>query len=114
LLKEPKISKSALKAHSKYVASLQVCVAGFTHNIECTPVIQSCHVRKGFYCMSRKPAKRELPMCDAHHLRQHSIGEDKFWDDRMEDAFLLCQELWDVTGDWEQGHMLCNNFIRDR
>lgn len=53
-------------------------------------------------------------MCDSHHIRQHSIGEDDFWGERIDEAIHLAERLWNCTGDWEQGHSLCNNFVRDR
>ena len=113
MLKEPRIAKSKLKAHSKFIVSLGMCAAKGLHGVDCVEEIQSCHVRYGFYCMSRKPQKRELPMCFAHHLRQHSIGEPIFWGDKLEDAILLCEELWDITGDVESGQFLVTDFVRN-
>lgn len=113
MLKPEKIKKSKLKAHSKFIASLGMCAAQKLHGINCDDAIQSCHVRSGFYCMSRKPEKRELPMCSSHHIRQHSIGEEPFWGDFLDDAILLCEELWGVSGDLEGGQWLVTDFVRN-
>ncbi|CAB4139775.1 hypothetical protein UFOVP353_29 [uncultured Caudovirales phage] len=113
MLKKPKISKTKLKRHSRYVVEIDMCAAKNLHDIQCCDQIQSCHVRHNFFTMSRKPAKRELPMCAHHHLRQHSIGEPAFWGELMEDAVLLCVELWEISGDVEGGRWLVTNFQRN-
>lgn len=113
MLKEPKQTKAKLKRHSKFVASLDICAAEHLHEVQCDSAIQSCHVRHGFYCMGKKPTKREVPMCSNHHTRQHSIGEEKFWGEFLEDAILLGEELWEISGDYEGGQWLVTNFVRN-
>lgn len=113
MLKEPKIKKSILKSHSRFIKELDVCVAKGLHDIQCAGEIQSCHIRSGFFCMARKPAKREVPMCYAHHDYQHSakIGEKRFWGRRLKDAIRLAEGLWEFTGDRTAANMLIGAFI---
>lgn len=76
----PKPAKRASRwrsqAHCNFVRSHECCVPGCTAR-----PIEVAHVRKGSGAgIGQKPDDfRTVSLCQFHHHRQHSIGEEAFW-----------------------------------
>ncbi len=63
--------------------------------------IQAAHVRSGTDGgMGMKPSDRYVvPLCAAHHARQHQVGELTFWGDLGIDPLNVALRLWTISGD---------------
>ena len=42
-----------------------------------------------------------VPLCSSHHREQHSMGEVKFWDQKMIDPLFVAMALYLNSGDLE-------------
>ena len=112
VLKQERPKPSALKKHSAFIRSL-FCIARRFRDEPCEGLIQSCHVRKGFYCMGDKPVGAEVPMCAGHHRLQHNVGESRFYESvGIEAAKTLARNLFEVSGDWSTACELLVKFKR--
>lgn len=106
--KREKATPAQVKKHTKFVRSLGLCVAAQFRDEPCYGVVDSCHIRKGFFCKQRKPIKREIPMCRTHHTIQHHIGERDFFGGYMDKLISLAEYLWDISGDREKAKQACS------
>ena len=44
-----------------------------------------------------------VPLCVECHAKQHHAGEKYFWGERLEEAKLTAQRLYEVSGNWSKG-----------
>ena len=57
----------------------------------------AAHGKKG--CAQKKPADRwAVPLCNDHHIKQHQVGELKFWYDLNIEPLLVCTRLYAARG----------------
>ena len=69
------------KKHLQFVASQPCLLCGATD-------VQACHIRIGFLGLGIKPCdSKTVPLCLAHHTKQHSMNEKKFWESYGLDPF---------------------------
>jgi len=67
------------------------------------PAGEAAHVRMGSHAgMGRKPeAKLTVPLCHAHHMEQHSVGELTFWTALELAPTVIAERLWRAQGNVE-------------
>lgn len=53
-----------------------------------------------------------LPMCGKHHRMQHEGREQLFWQRMGIHPLKLCRQLWQVSGDCEEGERIIRDFPR--
>lgn len=71
--------------------------------------IDAAHVRFGSLAgMGRKPPDSEvLPLCRAHHMEQHSVGELSFWAAVGIAPRELAAKLWELSPNVEAMRAMC-------
>jgi len=74
--------------HLRYVASQPCLICGAEN-------VQACHIRIGFLGLGIKPCdSKTVPLCVEHHLEQHRMKEEAFWEkyglDPFYEASFLC------------------------
>ena len=98
--------------HLAFIRSLPCCIC--SNNIE----TEACHIRhsgpdKPHAGIAQKPDDRwTVPMCGAHHRKQHSMNERAFWVSQGIDPLKLAVRLWGVSGDYEAGCSILQNIVR--
>lgn len=96
--------------HSAFIRGLNVCIAAGWHGVQCNQAIQSCHVKsKSFSGFNRKPIT-QVPMCAIHHNLQHSMGEKRFYGDKLEGAVALGNALHLRHGETDEAFKLIARF----
>lgn len=61
--------------------------------------IAAAHIRIGFLALGKKPDDRyATPMCGYHHRLQHSMNEERFWQDYELDPFDIAERLYAEYG----------------
>jgi hypothetical protein len=70
---------------------------------------EAAHLRSGTDAgMGMKPGDNwTLPLCHQHHAEQHRIGEETFWNDRLDMVKEIARKLWLYSGDiWSGVHIV--------
>lgn len=103
--KEPRIKS---ETHLSFVRGLPCLIC---HDNTST---EAAHVR--FSCLEsgkRQSGKQEkpddkwaLPLCGRHHRDQHAMNEKVFWLTVGIDPLKVCEMLWEVSGDHQQGERI--------
>lgn len=55
--------------------------------------------------------KWTVPLCGRHHRDQHNMNEKVFWLTVGIDPLVVCEQLWAVSGDHEQGERIALNAL---
>lgn len=103
----PKQKPIRCEKHRRFIASLPCLMTG---RYDC----QAAHIRHGYLSMGSKPSDaRCVPLNWEEHLRQHTIGEAKFWGDKLDLAIWTSGLLWTHTGDRQKCLELIAKFQND-
>jgi hypothetical protein len=97
--------------HLAFIRGLPCVVCG--NNIQ----TEAAHIRYGFLRAGKRPTGGgekpdddfTVPLCNACHLNQHSVGELTFWGKSGIDAILLALALCRISGDQELGEEIVRN-----
>lgn len=71
--------------------------------------VEAAHIRMGSHAgMGRKPpANLTVPLCHAHHMEQHSVGELTFWTALGLAPTVIAERLWRVSPNVEAMRAMC-------
>lgn len=108
MLKEPRVRNDR---HLAFVRQLPCCVCHDNTTTEAAHVRYGClESGKSYTGKATKPDdKWALPLCGKHHRDQHSMNEKEFWLMVGIDPIKLCEKLFAVSGDHEQGERIVLN-----
>lgn len=108
-LKPQRTPRQRKESHLAFLRRLPCacCVAGGARPSAVSSAIHAAHVRmpslahgKEYTGKGEKPDDRwAVPLCEGHHVEQHSMSESEFWRLYGIDPFLLALVLWGLTGD---------------
>ena len=93
--------------HLNFIRSLPCAVCGSTQRVEAAHLRSaSAEYEKPITGKAQRPPHRwTTPLCRYHHqdapAAQHKMNELEFWALHGINPFVLCQRLWDATGDVE-------------
>jgi hypothetical protein len=94
--------------HLRFVRGLPCCVCHDNTSTEAAHVrFASPEYGKRYVGKGEKPDDRWcVPLCGRHHRAQHEIGEREFWLTAGIDPIRLASDLWECSGDQEQGERI--------
>lgn len=106
--KEPRVKSDK---HLNFVRGLPCLVCHDPTSTEAAHVRYSClEAGKRQSGKSEKPDdKWALPLCGRHHRDQHNMPEREFWLTVGIDPIKICEALFAVSGDHEQGERIVLN-----
>lgn len=96
------------KAHLKFLRGLPCCMS--SNNAPSDPAHISKNSGRGIGIKASDI--RAVPLTHIEHLKQHQVGEITYWGDKLEDAILLGENLYRVSGNWEKAVRLILEFRR--
>lgn len=98
------------KAHLRFIRKLCCANCGISKPVE------AAHIRYGSNSgIGIKPSDdRTIPLCTVCHFKQHTIGEPKFWGQRLGAAIQLSGELYAHTGEAYECLSLIAKFMSSR
>lgn len=107
MMREPRIKN---EAHLDFIRTVPCVICENPHQSE------AAHIRFACEPIKRPTGKGErphdlwtLPLCQAHHVAQHEMGEREFWAMNERDPIIIALALWANTGN----HARCTRIARE-
>jgi hypothetical protein len=105
MLKEPRVKN---EKHLRFIRGLPCCVCHDPTSTEAAHVRYGClESGKSYTGKATKPDdKWTVPLCGRHHRDQHAMNEKVFWLTVGIDPIKLCEALYAVSGNHEEGERI--------
>jgi hypothetical protein len=103
MLKEPRVKN---ERHLRFIRGLPCCVCHDPTSTEAAHVRFTCDEKRNPGMQQKPDDKWALPLCGRHHRDQHAMNEKVFWLTVGIDPIKLCEALFSVSGNHEEGERI--------